>query len=81
MEGNSVEVRKLNGEIQKKIRKDKQNYLQKKFRVLEDHNKKGRTRELRQQIREITGKPKINTGMIKSRAGIDYIEKGNITRR
>jgi hypothetical protein len=47
---------------------------------MEEHNKKGRARELRQQIREITRKPKINTGTIKSRAGIDYIEKVNIIR-
>ena len=38
MEGNWVEVRKLNGEIQKRIRRDKENYLKKKCRVLEEHN-------------------------------------------
>jgi hypothetical protein len=37
--------------------------------------RKRKSRELHQQIREITGKPKINTGSLKSRAGIDYIEK------
>jgi hypothetical protein len=79
MEGNWVEVRKLNGEIQKRIRRDKENYLKKKCRVLEEHNEKGRTRELHQQIREITGKPKINT--LRSKAGIDYIEKDKIIRR
>jgi len=36
---------------------------------------------LHQQIREITGKPKINTDSLKSRAGIDYIEKDKIIRR
>jgi len=36
MEGNCVEVRKLNGEIQKSIRTDKENYLKKKCRVLEE---------------------------------------------
>jgi hypothetical protein len=81
MEGKWVEARKLNGEIQKRFRKDKENYLQEKCRVLEGHNKKGRTRELHQQIREITRKPKINTSTIKSRAGVDYIEKENIIRR
>jgi hypothetical protein len=49
MKGNWVEVRKLNGEIQKRIKKDKENYLKEKCRVLEEHNKKGRTRELHQQ--------------------------------
>jgi len=80
-EGKWAKVRKLNGEIQKRIRKDKENYLKEKCKVLEEHNKKGRTRDLRQQIREITGKPKINTGMIQSRAGIDYIEKDKIIKR
>jgi hypothetical protein len=59
---------------------DEENYLRKKYRVLEEHNEKGRTRELHQQIREINGKPKINTGSLKSRAGIDYLEKDKIIR-
>jgi hypothetical protein len=80
MRGNWVEVRTLNGEIQR-IRKDKENYLKLKCHLLEEHNKKGRTRDLHQQIREITGKPKINACMIQSRAGIDYIEKDKIIRR
>jgi lipocalin len=81
MKGKWVEVRKLNGEIQRGIRKDKNNYLKKKCQVLEEHNKKGRTRDLHQQTIERTGKPKINAGMIQSRAGIDYIERDKIIRR
>ena len=65
----------------KRIRKDKENYLREKCRELEEHNKKGRTKELHQQIREICGKPKINTGTLKSRTGKDYIEKDKIIRR
>jgi len=80
-EGNWVEVRKLNGEIQKRIRKDKKNYLKEKCKVLEEHNKRGRTRDLYQQIREIMGTPKINADCIQSRAGIDYTEKDKIIRR
>jgi hypothetical protein len=53
----------------------------KKIQVLEQHNKEGRTRDRHQQIREITGKPKINAGTIQSRAGIDCIEKGKVIRR
>jgi hypothetical protein len=48
--------------------------------MLEEHNKKGRTRDLHQQIREMMGKPKINTGTIQSRAGIDYTERDKIIR-
>jgi hypothetical protein len=40
MEGNSEGAKKLNGEIQKRIRKDKENYLREKCRELEEHNKK-----------------------------------------
>jgi ATP-dependent Lon protease len=65
MERNWAEVRKLNREIQKRIRKDKENYLKKKCRALEEHNKKKKIKELHQQIRDITGKPKINTGTLK----------------
>jgi len=65
MEGNLEGAKKLNGEIQKRIRKDKESYLREKCRELEEHSKKGRTKELHQQIREICGKPKINTGTLK----------------
>jgi len=81
MERNWVKVRKLNGEIQKRIRRDKENYLRNKCRALEEHNEKGITRELHQQIREITGKPKITKSSLKGREGTDYIEKDKIIRR
>jgi hypothetical protein len=79
-EGNWADVRKLNGEIQKRIRRDMENYLKEKCKVLEEHNKRCRTRDLYQQTREIMGKPKINTGSIQRRAGIDYIEKDKIIK-
>jgi len=65
----------------KRIQRDKENYLMKKCKAMEEHNEKGRTRELHQQIREITGKSKINTGLLKSRAGTDYTEKDKIITR
>jgi aromatic ring hydroxylase len=49
--------------------------------VLEDHNKKVRTREIYQHIREITGKPKTSTSTIISKTRAEYIEKVNILRR
>jgi len=78
-EGYWAKVRKLNGKIQKRIRKDKENYLKEKCKVVEEHNKKGRKGDLHQKI--ITGKQKINTGMIQSRAGRDYTEKDKIIIR
>jgi hypothetical protein len=76
-----AEAKKLNGEIQKRIRKDKEKYLQEKWRMLEEHNRKGRTRDLYQQIREITGKPRTNIGAIISKTGVEHIEKSNIIKR
>jgi hypothetical protein len=69
MEGSSEGAKKLNGEIQKRIRKDKENYLREKCREMEEHSTKRRTKELHQHIREICGKPKISTGTPKSRTG------------
>jgi hypothetical protein len=43
--------------------------------------RKGRTRELYQQIREMTGKPKTNIGAIISKTGVEPVEKGNIIKR
>jgi hypothetical protein len=80
-EGKWAEARKLNGEIQKRIRRDKEIYLKEKRRAIEEHNKKGRTRDLYQQIRDITRKPKIQIGTIQSRTGIDQIEKDKIIER
>jgi hypothetical protein len=50
----------------KELGKTRRIIYRKKCRVMEENNKKGRTRELHQQIREITGKSKINTGMIRT---------------
>jgi hypothetical protein len=58
MDGNSEGEKKLYGEIQKRIRKDKENYLREKCRELEENSRKGRTKELHQQIREIYGNQK-----------------------
>jgi hypothetical protein len=54
--------------------------LQDKFWVLEEHQRKARTRDIYQQIREITGKPKTNIGAIRSKTGVKHIEKGNIIK-
>jgi hypothetical protein len=40
MEGNLEGAKKLNGEIQKRIRKDKENYLREKCREMEEHSTK-----------------------------------------
>ena len=58
MEGNWAEVRKLNGEIQKRMRKDKENYLKEKCKVLEEHNKKRQNKRLTSTDMRNSGKTK-----------------------
>ena len=73
LEGSLVQVRRLNAEIQKQTRQEK--YYSKKCKIIEKNKKLGKTRELFQEIREITCKPKINTGVLKSKMDKDEIEK------
>ena len=65
----------------KELGKTKKNIYKKNAGCWRSTNRKGRTRELYQQIREITGKPKTNIGTIISRTGVEHIEKGNIIKR
>ena len=72
------EVRKLNAEFQRLARKDKEDYLNRACKEIEDENKKGKTRDLFKKIREITGKCKPRIGGIKSTSGNDLSEEGSV---
>ena len=65
------EIRKLNGEFQRQTRKDKYNYLNRACNGIEDENKKGKTRDLFKEIRELTSKFKPRIGGLKSESGND----------
>ena len=67
LEGNLVEVRRLYAEIQRWTRQDKEKYYSEKCKIIEKNKKLGKTRELFQEIREILGKLKINTGVLKAK--------------
>ena len=60
------EVRKLNAEFQRQARKDKEDYLNRTCKEIEDDNRKGKTRDLFKKIREITGN--TNPGLEGSKA-------------
>ena len=53
--GFSDEVGRLNADFQRQVRKDKEAYLEEKYRVIEESSKKGRSKDLFRDIREITG--------------------------
>ena len=77
LEGNLIDVRRLNAEIQRWTRQDKEKYYSKKCNIIEI-NKLGKTRGL---FQEITGQPKINTGVLKSKMNKEEIEKDCIIKR
>ena len=69
------EVRKLNAEFQRQARKDKEDYLNRACKEIEDENRKGKTIYLFKKIRELTGKYKPRIGGIKSMSGNDLSEE------
>ena len=69
------EVRKLNATFQSQARKDKEDYLNRACKEIEDGNRKGKTRDLFKKIREVTGKFKPRIGVLKSRSGNDLSEE------
>ena len=74
------EVRKLKAAFQRQARKDKEDYLNKACKEIEDENRTGKTRylDLFKKIREITGKYKPRIGGIKSTSGNDFSEEGHV---
>ena len=72
------EVRKLNAEFQRQARTDKEDYLNRACKEIEDENRKGKTRDLFNRIREITGKYKPRIGGIKCTSGNDLSEEGPV---
>ena len=71
-------VRKLNAIFQRQARKDKEDYLNRACKEIEDENRNGKTRDLFKKIREITGKYKPRIGGIKSTSGNDLSEDGSV---
>ena len=72
------EVRKLNAEFQRQARKDKEDYLDRACKEIEDENRKGKTRDLFKKFLEIPEKYKPRIGGIKSKSGNDLSEEGPV---
>ena len=54
-----AEWRRLNAEFQKQARRDKEAFLQEKCKLIEENNRRGRTRDLFKEIKNITSKRNI----------------------
>ena len=80
-EGEIEKYKKLNAEFQKKARYDKEIILREKCRKIEENNKKGRTRDLYNEIKDITGSYTARCGVMNLRSGKKATEKREIKIR
>ena len=67
--GEIEKYKKLNAEFQKKARYDKEINLREKCRKIEENNKKGRTRDLYKEIKDITGSYTARCGVMNLSSG------------
>ena len=64
----------LNAEFQKIARKDKKAFLSDQCKEIEEHNRRGKTRDLFKKIRDTKGTFHAKMGSIKDRNGMDLTE-------
>ena len=71
----------LNAEFQRIARKDKKAFLSDQCKEIEANNRKGKTRDLFQKIRDTKGTFHAKMGSVKGRNGMDLTEKKDIKKR
>ena len=71
----------MNTEFQRIARRDKKAFLNDQCKEIEEHNRKGKTRDLIKKIRDIKGTFHANLGSIKDRNGRDLTEAEDIKKR
>ena len=76
--GEIEKYKKLNAEFQKKARYDKEINLREKCRKIEENNKKGRTRDLYKEIKDITGSYTARCGVMKLSSGKTATEEREV---
>ena len=79
--GEIEKYKKLNAEFQKKARYDKEINLREKCRKIEENNKKGRTRDLYKEIKDITGLYTARCGVMNRSSGKTATEKREVQIR
>ena len=70
----------LNAEFQRIARRDKKTFLSNQCKEIEENNRKGKTRDLFNKIRDTKGIFHAKMGLIKDRNGMDLTETENIKR-
>jgi len=71
----------LNAEFQRIAGRDKKGFLSDQCKEIEENNRKGKTRDLFQKIRDTKGKFHVKMGSIKDRNGTDLTEAEDIKKR
>ena len=71
----------LNAEFQRIARRDKKAFLGDQWKVIEENNRRGKTRDLFKKIRDTKGTFHAKTGTIKDRNGMDLTEAEDIKNR
>ena len=70
----------LNAEFQGIARRDKKAFLSDQYKVIEEKNRMGKTRELFKKIRDTKGTLYAKMGSIKGRNGMDLTETEDIKK-
>ena len=71
----------LNAEFQRIARRDKKAFLSDQCKEIDEHNIKGKTRDLSKKIRDTNGIFHAKMGSVKDRNGIDLTEAEDIKKR
>ena len=71
----------LNTEFQRIARRDKKAFFSDQCKEIEENNRKGRTRDLFQKIRDTKGTFHAKMGLIEDRNGLDLTEAEDIKKR
>ena len=69
--GEKKRYKQLNAEFQRIARRDKRDFLRDQCKEIEENNRMGKTRDLFEKIRDITGTFHAEMGSIKDRNGMD----------
>ena len=79
--GEKQRYRHLNAEFQRIARRNKKAFFSDQCKEIEEKNRKGKTRDLFQKIRDTKGTFHAKMGSIKDRNGMDLTEAEDIKKR
>ena len=79
--GEKERYKHLNAEFQRIARKEKKAFLRDQCKEIEENNRKGKTSNLFEKIRDIKGTLHAKMGSIKDRNGMDLTEAEDIKKR